>query len=190
MKTLLVLRHAKAERGDTAMRDHDRPLAPRGEADAPHMGIALRALGAIPDRLLTSPAVRACETARFVAAAMGYNGPIVEETSIYAASVETLLAVLCACDDASTVLLVGHNPGLEELIGLLAGGVDAEPMVRLPTAGLAYLSLDIEGWPHLRPACGQLHWLLTPRIVSPLLHATHDHEANGESHERRRRPTR
>jgi phosphohistidine phosphatase len=190
MKTLLVLRHAKSDRGDTAIRDHDRPLAPRGEADAPQMGMALRVLGAIPDCLLTSTAVRARETARLVAAAMGYDGPVVEEHGIYAASVETLLAVLRACDDASTVLLVGHNPGLEELLCLLAGGVDAEPIVRLPTAGLACLSLDIEEWPHLRPACGLLHWLLTPRIVSPLLHATHGLAAKGESREPRRRTTR
>jgi phosphohistidine phosphatase len=190
MKTLLVLRHAKSDRGDTAIRDHDRPLAPRGEADTPQMGIALRALGAIPDYLLTSTAVRARETARLVAAAMGYEGPVVEEPGVYAASVETLLAMLRACDDASTLLLVGHNPGLEELIGLLTGGVDAEPIVRLPTAGLACLSLDIAEWSYLRPACGLLHWLLTPRIVSPLLHATHDLAAKGDRREPRRRPTR
>ena len=172
MKTLFVLRHAKSDRGDKAIHDHDRPLAPRGEADAPQMGIALAALGMIPDCLLTSTAVRARETTRLVAAAMGYDSQVIEEPGIYAASVDTLLDVLRACDDASTVLLVGHNPGLEELICLLTGGVDAEPIVRLPTAGLACVSLDIEEWPHLLPECGLLHWLLTPRIVSPLLSAS------------------
>ena len=171
-KTLLVLRHAKSDRGDPAIRDHDRPLTPRGEADAPRMGMALGALGAIPDCLLTSTARRARETARLAAAAMGYDGPVVEEPGIYAASVESVLAVLRACDDVSTVLLVGHNPGLEELVCLLTGGVGAEPIVRLPTAGLACLALDITEWSHLRPSCGLLHWLLPPRIVSPLLRTT------------------
>lgn len=181
MKTLLVLRHAKSDRGDPAIHDHDRPLAPRGEADAPQMGIALRALGVIPDYLLTSTARRARETARLAAAAMGYDGQIIEEPGIYGAPVDTLLDSLRACDGASTVLLVGHNPGLEELICLLAGGVDADPILRLPTAGLACLALDIEEWSHLLPACGLLHWLLTPRIVSPLLRATYGHAAKGQT---------
>ncbi len=138
------------------------------------MGTALAALAMIPDRILTSTAVRARETTRLVAAAIGYEGESVEEPSIYAASVDTLLDVLRDGDDEGTLLLVGHNPGLEELICLLTGGMDAEPIVRLPTAGLACLALDIEQWSHLRPECGLLQWFLTPRIVYPLLHASRD----------------
>lgn len=173
-KRLLVLRHAKSDRGDKATHDHDRPLAPRGAADAPRMGIALAALDAIPDCILTSTAVRAHETTRLVAAAMGYGGEIVEEADIYAASVDTLLDLLRDCDEEATVLLVGHNPGLEELICLLTGGMGAEPMVRLPTAGLACVALDIEEWSQLLPESGLLQWFLTPRIVYPLLHASRD----------------
>ncbi len=171
MKRLLVLRHAKSDRSDDTLRDHDRPLAPRGEADAPQMGVALAALDATPDVVLTSTALRARETAHRVAAAMGYNGTIVEEPDIYAASVDTLLRALRDRDDATTILLVGHNPGLEELIGLLTGGMAADPIVRLPTAGLACLALDIAEWSHIHERCGLLLWFLTPRIVSPLLHA-------------------
>ena len=174
MKTLLVLRHAKSDRGDNALRDHDRPLAPRGETDAPRRGVALAALDIRPDCILTSTAVRARETTRRVAMAMGYDGEIIEEPGIYAASVDTLLDVLRDRDDEAIVLLVGHNPGLEELICLLIGGMGAEPMVRLPTAGLACLALDIERWSHLRAECGLLQWFLTPRIVYPLLHASRD----------------
>lgn len=173
-KTLLVLRHAKSDRGDKAARDHDRPLASRGEADAPRMGTTLAALDAIPDCILTSTAVRARETTRLVAAAMGYDGEIVEEADIYAASVDMLLDVLRDYDEETTVLLVGHNPGLEELICLLTGGVGAEPIVRLPTAGLACLALDIEYWSQLVPESGLLQWFLTPRIVYPLLHVSRD----------------
>ncbi len=174
MKTLLVLRHAKSDRSDDTLRDHDRPLAPRGEADAPRMGIALALLDAIPDAVLTSTAVRARETAHRVAAAMGYDGKIVEQPNLYAASADTLLGHLRDGDDAATVLLVGHNPGLEELIGVLTGGVDAEAIVRLPTAGLACLALDIEEWSQVRERSGLLQWFLTPRIVGPLLHAARD----------------
>ncbi len=79
MKTLLVLRHAKSDRSNDTLRDHDRPLAPRGEADAPRMGAALAALDMIPDCIVTSTAVRARETAHLVAAAMGYGGAVIEE---------------------------------------------------------------------------------------------------------------
>jgi phosphohistidine phosphatase len=171
-KTLLALRHAKSDRSDRALRDYDRPLAPRGEADAPLMGAALAAFGLVPDCIVTSTAVRAHETTRLVTGAMAYGGEIIEDPDVYGASVETLLRVLRACnDEAATALLVGHNPGLEELICLLTGGEDAEAMLRLPTAGLAYIALDIDDWSHLRPACGLLQWFLTPRVVSPLLHA-------------------
>jgi phosphohistidine phosphatase len=172
MKTLLVLRHAKSDRSDGARRDHDRPLAPRGEADAPRMGAALAALGLVPDYVVTSTAARARETTRLVAAAMGYGGEIIEEAEVYGASVDTLRDVLRECDDeVATALLVGHNPGLEELVCLLTGGEDAAAMLRLPTAGLACIALDIDDWSRLRPACGLLQWFLTPRIVAPLLHA-------------------
>ena len=175
MKTLLVLRHAKSDRSDSALRDHDRPLAPRGETDAPLMGGALVAIGLIPDCIVTSTAVRARETTGLVGAAMGYDGTIVEEADIYGGSVDALLGVLRACEDeAETVLLVGHNPGLEELICLLTGGEDAEAMLRLPTAGLACVALDIERWVLIGPMCGLLQWFLTPRIVHPLLHAARD----------------
>lgn len=174
MKTLLVLRHAKSDRSDAGLRDHDRPLAPRGERDAPQMGMALLALGMIPDCILTSTAVRARETARLVAAVMAYSGEVVEEPGIYGASVDALLDALRACDEERVVLLVGHNPGLEELVCLLTGGQEAQPVVRLPTAALVCLTLDIEDWHEIHEACGQLEWLLTPRVVSPLLHAARD----------------
>jgi phosphohistidine phosphatase len=171
MKTLLVLRHAKSDRSDGALPDHDRPLAPRGEADAPRMGMALAALGMVPDYIVTSTAMRARETARLAVAAMGYGGEIVEQPEIYGASVDVLLDVLRECnDEAATAMLVGHNPGLEELVCLLTGGEGAEAILRLPTAGLACIALDIAAWSHLGPACGLLQWFLTPRIVAPLLH--------------------
>ncbi len=174
MKRLLVLRHAKSDRSDSALQDHDRPLASRGKAGAPQMGHALAALDTIPDAILTSTAVRARETARLAATAMGYGGKIVEESALYAAPGNVLLNVLRDADDAATLLLVGHNPGLEELIGLLTGSMDAEPILRLPTAGLACLALEIEDWSHIYAQCGLLHWFLTPRIVHPLLHAPRD----------------
>src|SRR5262249_20163007 len=86
MKTLLVLRHAKSDRSDPGIVDHDRPLAPRGETAAPRMGAAPAALGNVPDAIVTSPAVRARDTARLAATGMGYDGPITETRVMYAAA--------------------------------------------------------------------------------------------------------
>lgn len=175
MKTLLVLRHAKSDRSNDTLRDHDRPLAARGEADAPRMGAALAALDMIPDCIVTSTAARARATAHLVAAAMGYGGAVIEKPEVYDASVDTLLGVLRGNgDEIATALLVGHNPGLEDLVCLLTGGEGAEAMLRLPTAGLACIALDIDDWSRVGTACGLLHWFLTSRIVSPLLHAARD----------------
>src|SRR4051794_2583552 len=106
MKTLLVLRHAKSDRSDSGLEDHDRPLAPRGEADAPRMGAALAALGSVPDAIVTSTAVRARDTAHLAATGMGYDGPMVETRDVYAASGSELLDVLSdLAGDHDTVLL-------------------------------------------------------------------------------------
>src|ERR1041385_4366502 len=111
MKTLLILRHAKSDRSDAGLRDHDRPLAPRGEADAPRMGALLKVLDCIPDRIITSTAVRARDTAHLVAAAMGYDGPLDEREHLYGGGTDGAMRELRACDGAAeTVLLVGHNP--------------------------------------------------------------------------------
>ena len=171
MRTLLVLRHAKSDRNDPRLPDHDRPLAPRGEADALRMGAALAALAVMPDCIITSTAVRARDTAHRVAAALAdnYHGRIDERDAVYAADVPALLAVLRACDDAhETVLLVGHNPGSEDLINVLVGGGEMHPVACLPTAALACLSLDVARWAAIDSASGSLVWLLTPRILASL----------------------
>lgn len=134
------------------------------------MGAALAALDCLPDRIITSTAVRARDMAHLVATAMAYDGPLLERNSLYGGGTDGLLDALRACDDAAaTVLLVGHNPDLEELVSLLTAGEPAQSVVRLPTAALACLMLDIPVWSAIAPACGSLTWLLTPRIVRPLL---------------------
>jgi phosphohistidine phosphatase len=169
MKTLLVLRHAKSDRSDPSLPDHDRPLAPRGEMDAPRMGTALAALGIAPDCILTSTAVRARDTARLAATALGYDAPLRETQEAYAADGAMLLRLVCAeADNADTLLLVGHNPGMEELVSLLVAGEGIETGIRMPTAALACLIIDTDNWRDMTSGSGTLQWLLTPRIVAPL----------------------
>src|SRR5262245_57005344 len=114
MKTLLLLRHAKSSWDSPAARDYDRPLAPRGERDAPRIGKALRDADIDLDLVVSSPAVRARQTAELVLKAARYEGAVQFEEAIYEAAVTALMDVVRDLPDtAETAMLVGHNPGFE-----------------------------------------------------------------------------
>lgn len=146
MKQLLVLRHAKSDWADSALADWQRPLSERGVRDAPRAGDWLRTHAIIPDVIITSDAVRARSTAQAVAESAGFTHDLVLEPALYLASPDAIIGVLSELSDdaAGTVLIVGHNPGLEDLIERLTG--DQFPM---PTAALAHLELPIDRWSDL-----------------------------------------
>ena len=147
MKTLLVLRHAKSSWKDTALDDHERPLNNRGRGNARRMGELVREHQLTPDIIISSDAVRARRTAEAVAEAARYSGEILLDPLLYAASPPDILAVLRRVREtkAVTVMIVGHNPGLEELVAQLTG----EPQ-DLPTAALAQIRLPIDRWRDLK----------------------------------------
>jgi phosphohistidine phosphatase len=157
MKTLLVLRHAKSSWNDPALDDHERPLNKRGRRDAPRMGELVREYGLIPDVIISSDAVRARLTAEAVAEAARYAGEILLDPHLYLAGPADILSLLRTVrENAETVMIVGHNPGLEELITQLTG-----EQQDLPTAALAKIALPIEQWRDLKPSTrGTLlgHW--------------------------------
>ena len=145
MKRLLILRHAKSSWADSSQEDWQRPLNARGVRDAPRAGEWLRQRAIVPDLIVTSDAVRARTTAQAVANAAGYSGELVTEPSLYHAKPEDVIAVLNGvADQARTVMIVGHNPGLEDLVLLLSG--EHHGMV---TTGLAELKLPIDRWSDL-----------------------------------------
>ena len=151
MKRLLILRHAKSSWDHSALTDWERPLSARGVRDAPRVGELLRTQALIPDLIVTSDAVRARTTAQAVAQAAGYTGDISVEPSLYHASADDIVAVLntVADDLVESVLVVGHNPGLEELVERLSGEHHG-----LPTAALVQLALPIERWRDLDRSAG------------------------------------
>ncbi|MGH2538157.1 MAG: SixA phosphatase family protein [Candidatus Promineifilaceae bacterium] len=147
MKTLLLMRHAKSSWEHPALDDHDRPLNPRGERDAPRMGALIAAEGLVPDLILTSSARRAVETADAVAANCGYAGEVQTAPGIYAGGpAGYLAAVRGLTGSVERVLLIGHNPSVEQLLFRLTGQA-----ISLPTAGLAQIELPIIGWKALSP---------------------------------------
>jgi phosphohistidine phosphatase len=164
MKTLLILRHAKTQ-SDAPAGDHVRELTERGHHNAAAMGAYIHNLIGTPDAIVTSDATRARQTAEIVASAVDFTAPLTVEPQIYAADPDTLLAVVRRIPDGvQTVIIVGHNPGFEELAAALAG--NAEHEVRLPTSGLALLEFDVEGWDAVRAGAGRLREIATPRAIA------------------------
>jgi phosphohistidine phosphatase len=172
MKTLTLLRHAKSTWDDPVQRDFDRPLNDRGRKAARTIGREMQAKGLHFDKVLASPAIRVIETLSDVAE--GYGQPIEPEFDkrIYLAAAEALLEfVQTTDDDVSGLLIVGHNPGLENLVLMLSreSALRGEVAVKYPTATLAEISLPIQHWSEAREGTGTLTRLIRPRDLDPEL---------------------
>lgn len=143
MKTLLILRHAKSSWAAAGVSDHERPLNPRGQADAPQVGRLLRQQEIVPSLIISSSARRAVTTANLAADAAGFEGELRVTRQLYHADPETYLELLReTVDDAhDCVMVVGHNPGMEELVSLLTDWSDY-----FTTANLAQITLPIASW--------------------------------------------
>lgn len=159
-RTLILLRHAKSSWKESGLDDHERPLNKRGQHDAPRMGRLLVEQGIVPDRIVSSTAVRARTTAAEVASACDFPGEIVLSRRLYLAAPATYVEIASELgSDAETAMFVGHNPGIEELVELLTGQDET-----MPTAALACIRLPIDGWADLGPAtCGELLGFWRPK---------------------------
>jgi phosphohistidine phosphatase len=145
MKTLLVLRHAKSSWDHAQLTDFERPLNSRGKRDAPRMGKLLHDENLVPDLIISSSAIRALTTAEAVASSCEYDNEIQYTRRLYHSDPDDFIEQLQAVDDKfERVLLVGHNPGMEELVEVLTGLWE-----RMPTAALAHLALPIDSWAQL-----------------------------------------
>jgi phosphohistidine phosphatase len=143
IKTLLILPHAKSSWKFPDLADHDRPLNKRGKRDAPKIGNLLKKKELVPDIIISSTAVRAEKTAKMVAKASKYKGDVALSDSLYAAGPDAYIDVLRNLQNKyNTVLVIGHNPGLEELVKILSG----EEHHVMPTCALAHIRLDIQSW--------------------------------------------
>ncbi|MBP7936506.1 MAG: histidine phosphatase family protein [Phycisphaerae bacterium] len=142
MKTLLLLRHAKSSWDDEELPDHDRPLNKRGKREAPMAGQYLLECGLVPDFVLSSSAKRARKTTARVTEACGYTGEVDVLSELYDAAPEDCISCLQKlADERQRVLLVGHNPCLEDLVDLLSNGRS-----RMATCAVARIDLDIRSW--------------------------------------------
>lgn len=168
MLRLLLLRHAKSS-WPPGVLDIDRPLARRGQQASVLMGNYIRSECLAPDLALVSPARRTQETWEIVHPIIG-EVPSRLDGRIYEAPVARLLAVVRDIEpEARTVLMIGHNPGFEDLAGLLIGEGDMDGILRLghkyPTAGLAVIDFPVERWAEVARKSGRLERFVTPKSI-------------------------
>jgi len=161
VKTLLVLRHAKSDWGDAGADDHDRRLAPRGHRGAELLAAHFARTHVAPDVVLCSTARRARETLELAQPGLPSSTRVYFERRLYGAGVDELLERIDEVpDDVGSVLLVGHNPGLKDLvIALTAHGNRAlreRVETKFPTAAFATIDLDVERWADVQPGTGTL----------------------------------
>jgi phosphohistidine phosphatase len=166
MKTLYLLRHAKSSWADSGIGDLDRALAPRGQRAAEKIAKHLRQQGAAPAIVLCSSARRARETLALVAPAFGTTTELVVEEGLYAASAEQLLSRLQRIPErTASAMIIGHNPGLQDLAVTLAGHGGRLERLRegFPTTALAVLCSPIASWRELGPGDAKLIDFVVPR---------------------------
>lgn len=160
MKNLLLMRHAQASWGQVGLADRGRPLNKDGKRDARRMGELLRRQHLVPEWVVSSAARRARETAEEVAEAAGCHGEILSLEKLYGAEPSEYLAALRAVpDQVERALLIGHNPGIEDLLELLTGQWE-----RLPTAAIVHLHVPADRWVYVRSGeLAQLVHIWRPR---------------------------
>ena len=170
MRTLYLLRHAKSSWDDPALDDHERPLAPRGEQATPLIADHMRATGITPDVVLCSSATRARQTLDLLGDALPADCDVRIEDEVYVASADTLLARLQGLQrTAERMMLVGHNPALQQLaLQLSSGGLQLDQVrQKFPTAALATLEATIDDWSQLASQSAQLTAFVRPKDLEP-----------------------
>ncbi|TRW17133.1 SixA phosphatase family protein [Glacieibacterium frigidum] len=174
MKTLTLLRHAKSSWDDTVERDFDRPVNGRGRRAAARIGRWIGDERLSFDHVVASPAVRVRQTIEGVEDGLGSMLQPLWDTRIYLSSAATLMLLAQQFSDAKDdALLVGHNPGCEDLLLMLvppgSGPLRDEAEIKYPTATLARIELDIARWADLDDNKGRLSHFIRPRDLDPTL---------------------
>ena len=171
MRRLLLLRHAKSERGRPGASDLDRPLAARGREDAPKLGAYMVRHAFIPERAIVSTAARTRETWKLLTGSFEQAPPVAYDDRIYEAAPQAILKVIKECKaDVHTLLVVGHNPGLQDLATMLIASGDVEARQRLkekfPTSGLVVIDFALDDWSRVHAHAGRLDHFISPRSLA------------------------
>lgn len=166
MKQILLLRHAKSSWDNEGLEDFDRPLASRGLKDAPVMGKFIRKSKHIPDQIISSTAQRAKETSMLALKGMKEDEEIISwnENLYYGSKTDYLRAIQSVNKRSERIMLVGHNPKIEDTAGALIGN-SVSSNVRMPTAALICLNTYAMEWEQVNWGACQLAWMMIPKVL-------------------------
>ncbi len=169
MKHILLLRHAKSSWDDSSLDDFDRPLAKRGRKDAPRMGSFVKKAGYTPEHIFSSTAKRARQTTALFCEQAGIDDEATEWTDdfYYGSSFDYLEAIQQCPEGAESVMLVGHNPKMEEAASLLCSD-NKSYTVRMPTAALVCLEHPAVKWNQVREGTARIKWMVIPKLLKKL----------------------
>ena len=169
MKTIMLLRHAKSSHDNSSLKDYDRPLAERGRRDAQRMGKFVKRVKTLPNHIISSPAKRAKQTTLLFLKAGGINETLVEwdDNLYYGGARDYLHVIQKAPDEIDNILLVGHNPLLEETVSLLCNEQGSYP-VRMPTTALVCIEHPAIKWKQVKPGTARLQWMMIPKLLDKL----------------------
>jgi phosphohistidine phosphatase len=168
MRRLMLLRHAKAV-PQGLLADENRPLAERGRQDMAAIAAFVASHSLVPDLVLVSPSLRTRETWELLLPAFPKPPAQHFEARLYSAPVESIFNLVRETgSDVSTLLLIGHNPGFEDLARFLSGAGETDALIRfggnMPTASLAVIGLS-GNWPEIEPRTGRLEIFVTPKSL-------------------------
>ncbi len=163
MKRVVLLRHAKAEVDSPTFDDHDRALAARGHADADAMAEAMKSKKITAEIAWCSSAKRTLETWDHMAAIWGGQTQLFVKRDLYLSPPDVIMDfVQSTSDDLSSVITIGHNPGMEELAMTLDGSWMPP---KFPTCAVAVFDFDVESWSQVEPRRGSVVDYFTPKII-------------------------
>lgn len=164
------MRHAKSSWEDGSLKDFDRPLNGRGKEDAPMIGKFIRDIGYKPGEVISSPAKRAQETTRLSMAAAEVDPNLIRwNEELYFGNMRDYIAAIQSADkNLERILLVGHNPLIENTAGILAGS-EHKTSVRMPTAALVCLESFAEKWDDIAPGTCQIKWMMIPKVLKEII---------------------
>lgn len=165
----MLLRHAKSSHDDASLKDYDRPLAGRGRRDAPRMGRFVKEVEALPEYVLSSPAKRAEQTTRLFIESAGIDPSLViwEKDLYYGGARDYLHLIQKTPGKINEILLVGHNPLLEETVSLLCNEQGTRT-VRMPTAALVCIEHSGNKWTQIKPGTARFKWMMIPKLLNKL----------------------
>ncbi|WP_138431990.1 SixA phosphatase family protein [Fodinibius saliphilus] len=169
MKTIMLLRHAQSPHATHGQKDFDRPLAQRGREDALRLGAFIQQTDNVPAHLVSSPAQRANETTTILVESAGIDESVITwDKELYHGGVQNYLkAIQESPNSVDTVLLVGHNPLLEQVVATLCNR-EGEYTARMSTASLVCMEHPAVKWGQVRPGTARFRWMMEPEILRKL----------------------